>query len=504
MAFAHGQHESLGERIKLSPLSSYKAGPYNSGAAEIACFDPATQRVFLTNSHSQSVDVISLAKPKFPLLDFSIDLKHYGTINSVAVKNALVAIAVNAKNPQDNGSIVVYSTQGKLLHNFEVGPMPDMVTFSPNGKHILSANEGAPNADYSIDPEGSITIIDLAGDPTRLSESIVRTADFKSFTQDNIDPEIRIFGKNATIAQDLEPEYISVSPDSNTAWVSLQENNALAEVSIEHGRVKRLYSLGYQDHSLRINGFDGSDQDDKIEIKPWPIKGMYQADSIASYEVGGELFIVTANEGDSRNLAGFSEQKRIKDLALEPWLEQQGLQHKNQLGRLKVSTIGADADNNGLVDTLYSFGSRSFSIWNQDVVQVYDSGSEFEKITARDYPALFNNGDSRSDDKGPEPEALTIGKIGKSVYAFIGLERTGGIMVYNITVPEKAFFVDYLNTISPRLEKSDPRAGDIAPEGLVFVNAVDSPNGQAFLISANEVSSTLSIYKIEHAEAKNR
>lgn len=503
-ATAHGEHKSLGERIKLTPLSTYKSGPYKSGAAEIVSFDPTSQRVFATNNHSRSVDAISLAKPEFPRFDYSIDLSDYGPVNSVAVKNSLVAIAVSAKNPQENGAILVYSTEGKPLNSFEAGAMPDMVTFSPNGKYLLSANEGEPNEDYSIDPEGSITIIELNGDISKLTKTSVRTADFKRFTKDNIDPDIRIFGKNASVAQDLEPEYITVTPDSNTAWVSLQENNALAEVSLVHARVEKLYPLGYQDHSLIGNGLDASDKDQKINIRPWPVKGMYQPDSIGSYEVGGEVFIVTANEGASRDYAGFSEELRVKNLSLDSFLKVQNLQSKTQLGRLKISTVGADSDQNGLSDSLYSFGSRSFSIWSQDIVQVYDSASQFEKITARDYPQLFNKGDQRSDNKGPEPEALAIGTIGKSIYAFIGLERTGGIMVYNITIPQKAFFVDYLNTISPNLEEADPRAGDIAPEGLVFVSAANSPNGQPFLITANEVSSTLSLYKIEPAEAKNR
>lgn len=503
-AGAHGQHKTLGDRIRLSQLSTYKLGPYDSGAAEIASFDPETQRVFATNNHAHSVDAISIVKPESPKLKFRIDLKQYGEINSVAVKNSVVAIAVAAKKPQENGSILIYNTDGMRLNQFEAGAMPDMVTFSPNGKHIIGANEGEPNDDYTVDPEGSITIIDLDGDLRKLTQASARTVNFNQFTRNNIDSGIRIFGKNASISQDLEPEYITVTADSKTAWVSLQENNALAKVNLVRGRVEKLYSLGYQDHSLSANGLDASDKDEKINIRPWPIQGMYQPDSIASYQVGGKSFIVTANEGSSRNYSGFSELLRVKNLTLDSSLKEQGLQANEQLGRLKVSTIGADSDNNGLSDTLYSFGSRSFSIWNQDIVQVYDSASEFEQITARDYPKLFNNRDQFSDDKGPEPEALAIGKVGKSIYAFIGLVQTGGIVVYNITVPEKTFFVDYLNTISPDLEPNDPHAGDIAPESLVFISAANSPNDQPLLVSANEVSGTLSIYKISQAEAKNR
>jgi len=255
---------------------------------------------------------------------------------------------------------------------------------------------------------------------------------------------------------------------------------------------------------LQANALDVSDKDGQITVKPWPVKGMYQPDSIASYEVDGQVFIVTANEGDERNYSGFSEEQRVSKMSLEPALKTKKLQNNDQLGRLKVSIVGADTDQNGLSDTLYSFGSRSFSIWDQNLKQVYDSGNDFERITARDYPKLFNAGDLRSDDKGPEPEALAIGKVGDSTYAFIGLERSGGVMVYNITTPEEAFFVDYLNTISPSLDPSDSNAGDIAPESLVFVGAVNSPNGRPFLISANQVSGTVSVYAIDTAEPKDR
>ncbi len=483
-ALAHGTNHDFGDRIKLSALSRYHVGPFNSGAAEVVAFDPATQRAFVTNAQKNSVDAISLAKPESPLFDFSIDFNEHGKVNSLAVMNGILAIAVEAKDPRQAGVVSLFDTDGKPIHSFAAGAMPDMVTFSPNGKLILSANEGEAN--LSTDPEGTITLIRL--NSKSIKSSTVTQIRFSQFTHANIDPLINISPRAETVAQDLEPEYITVSSDSKTAWVSLQENNALAEISLEHKRVKRLYPLGYKDHSQRINGLDLSDTDKKINIRPWPIKGMYQPDSIASYEVNGDTFIVTANEGDARN----QEVSRVAKLA-------NASEFNESLGRLNV--LAHKAEKKG---ELISFGGRSFSIWNQDGVQVFDSASQFEQITARDYPRLFNQGDLRSDDRGPEPEALTIGKVGNAMYAFIGLERTGGIMVYNISQPENAFFVDYYNNISTKLDISDPEAGDMAPESLVFVNSIDSPSGQPFLISSNEVSGTLSLYKIDHAEHKNR
>jgi hypothetical protein len=499
---AHGVTRDGGDRIKLSFLSRYHAGDYGQGAVEIVSFDPVGQLAFITNGFTNSVDAISLAKLESPLLSFSIDLSKYGNPNSVAVKNGLVAVAVENKNPQANGSIVIFNTKGEFLNEFTTGAMPDMVTFSPNAKHILAANEGEPNDSYTIDPEGSITIIDLIGDVRRLTQKNVRLVTFNEFQKDTLDSSVRITGKNASVAQDLEPEYISVSTDSKTAWVSLQENNALAEISIELGQVKKIMGLGTLSHNNTKTGIDASDMDNGINIHAWPVSGLFQPDTIANYQVGNETYIVTANEGDSRDYSGFSDEVRVGQLSLEgtPFIN---FKAKEKLGRLKVSKTDTDLNNDGKVDQLLSFGTRSFSIWNSDGMRVYDSGSQFARITARDYPKLFNDGDMRSDNKGSEPEALTIGKIDQATYAFIGLERTGGIMVYNISSPKKSFFVDYLNTISPQLPLKDSKAGDRAPESIAFVSASDSPNGQPFIITANEVSGTLALYKISKATAKH-
>lgn len=500
--YAHGVNSDGGKRIKLSFLSRYHAGDFDTGAAEIVSFDPVSQLAFITNGSSSSIDAISLAKPESPLLSFSIKLNEYGHPNSVAVKNDMVAVAVENKNPQANGAIVVFNTKGEFLNKFTTGAMPDMVIFSPNAKYILAANEGEPNDSYTVDPEGSITIIDLTDDVAKLTQESVRLADFKAFKKDSLDPAIRITGKNASVAQDLEPEYITVSADSKTAWVSLQENNALAEVSIESGRVKKIIGLGTLSHDNVKTAIDASDKDNGINIRAWPVSGLFQPDTIASYQVGNETFIVTANEGDSRDYSGFSDETRVAELSLDdtPFAK---LKAKEKLGRLKVSKVDTDSNNDGKVDQLLSFGTRSFSIWNRDGTRIYDSGSQFARITARDYSKLFNANDKRSDNKGAEPEALTIGKIDQATYAFIGLERTGGIMVYNISKPEKAFFVDYINTISPGLPPQDSRAGDRAPESIAFVSATDSPNGKPFIITANEVSGTLAVYQISKAAAKH-
>jgi hypothetical protein len=242
------------------------------------------------------------------------------------------------------------------------------------------------------------------------------------------------------------------------------------------------------------NGLDASDKDGGINIQPWPVLGMYQPDAIASFSINHQTYLITANEGDARDYDGFSEEERIKDLTLDPtaFPKAADLQNDANLGRLTVTSTLGDPDGDGDFDQLYAFGGRSFSIWKADGSVVFDSGDQLEQITASLVPALFNSDDgdpekfdTRSDNKGPEPEGVTTGVIGGRTYAFIGLERTGGVMVYDITNPNRPAFVDYATT-----------TGDVAPEGLTFVAADHSPTCKPLLIVSNEVSGTTTFYEI--------
>jgi hypothetical protein len=165
-----------------------------------------------------------------------------------------------------------------------------------------------------------------------------------------------------------------------------------------------------------------------------------------------------------------------------------------------------DTDGDGLVDQLYAVGARSFTIWRTDGTIAFDSGSDIETITAEISPESFNsNGgadtfDGRSDDKGPEPEAVTLATIGERTYAFIGLERFGGVLVYDVTEPTMSTFVTYANHRDITLPADDPAAGDSGPESMVFVAGADSPIGQEMLIVGNEVSGTITVYAIAVAE----
>ena len=512
-AVAGGNHSGSGHwggktTISLSPIGTHASGVFDGSGAEISSYDPKTKRVFVTNAADKAVDVLDIHDPSHPAKLFSINFTDpEGSPTSVAVKHGLVAVAVPSDTKEAAGNVRFYDTQGVHKLTCTVGVLPDMITFTPDGRYVLTANEGEPKSDYSVDPDGSVSIIDVKSAKHGHTCS-VRTATFTAFNPFKAQLQakgVRIFGPNASVAQDLEPEYIAVSADSHTAWVSLQENNALAVVDIRRAKVLNILPLGLKDHAKPGNALDVSDKDDAINIANWPVFGMYQPDGIAAYRFGHKTFIVSANEGDSRDYDGYSEEARVGDVVLDAtaFPNASDLQKKGNLGRLHMTTATGDLDNDGDFDQIHAFGARSFSIWSADGHLVYDSGDDIEKITAERLPNGFNsnndkNGsfDTRSDDKGPEPEGVTLGEINGQTFAFIGLERIGGVMIYDVTNPYKVSFVDYVNNRDFSGNAEMGTAKDLGPEGLTFVSAEDSPNHKPLLIVTNEVSGTTTILEI--------
>lgn len=556
--------EPTPETIKLSLLGRYETNIFAQSAAEIPAYDAETKRLFVVNAQKGLVDVLDASKPEKPIHIAELSARTYlanSEVNSVAVKNGIVALAVQAEQKTDTGIVVFFNAKDlSFISKVDVGALPDMLIFSPDGKTVLVANEGEPNDDYSVDPEGSVSIIDVSN----IKQPRASVADFKAWNTQKADllvKGVRIFGPNASVAQDLEPEYITVSADSKTAWVTLQENNAIARIDIAQQKVTDLYPLGYKDHGVVGNELDVSDKDKKIDIKTWTgLVGMYQPDSIANYQANGQTYLVTANEGDSREWLkdskayyvgdtgqGFVENIRMKHLfnskgfntggdypahlqklavgvkgaKLNPVTFAYcgatetgagGCREDAQLGRLNIAwnmgyQTNADGspklDANGLLtyDKLYAYGARSFSIWNTQGQLVWDSGSEFEKKTAELFPDYFNSDheavafDDRSDNKGPEPEGITVGTIGQKTFAFIGLERMSGIMVYDISTPNKPKFIEYFTTRN-FTETETAKQGDLGPEGLIFITAKDSPNGKPLLVVGNEVSGSTAVYQV--------
>lgn len=513
-------------QIKAEFLGRFSTGIFDQAASEICAYDPATKKMFVSNGPDTSIKVVDLSNPANPSLITSISIKPYGIdLTSVACKNGvLVAAVIDSMGKLVNGKAVFFNTSTlAFLASVKVGSNPDMVTFTPDGMKVLVANEGEP-LDYTVDPEGSVSIIDISNGVSSLTQSNVSTADFKAFNNQTIDPRIKITGKivsgttivrNSTIAEDLEPEYITVSDDSKTAWVTCQENNAIARIDINTATVTNLFALGFKDHNISGQGLDPTNNDNAIGIGNYPVFGMYQPDAIASYRVGDTTYLITANEGDARADWGsinteeirFGNSGYVLDTAKFGGASNvAALKSNNALGRLNVTKFFGDNNNDGKMDSAFCFGARSFSVWNGSTgALVWDSKDEFEQRTAALYPNNFNAThnsnaiDSRSDDKGPEPEAATIGKILDSTYAFIGLERIGGVMIYNITNPRAPYFVDYINTRDFSVSPSSANlstVGDLGAESIVFVPKSESPNGKDLLLVSNEVSGTVAVIQL--------
>jgi len=900
-------------------LGTYRTGLFDESAAEIVAYDPESQRLFVVNANDAQIDILDASDPTSPTKIKSVDFDGAG-VNSVAISYGIVAVAVENEDKQAAGSVAFMDADGNILNTLTAGALPDMVTFNRAGTKVLVANEGEPDDDYAVDPEGSVTIVDLGGgtlaDIVALTQDDVTQVTFESLNaieHSLRNKGVRIFGPGATVAQDLEPEYIAVSPDDSLAFVAMQENNALAIIDLSDNSLKDVIALGTKDHSrglpvlteyefaqedlpvlgtstaddvsdvllggfsglwyedsestgdtlvfyvvpdrgpngdainvdgvtnreflvptyqaraVRIElhvdsgeiavtdqilftrkdgttpitgipnipgydevpldgkgdpvdydpygadmegvlinpgdgtfwtvdeyrpaiynfaadgtlieryvpegtsllgdtpqapgfygaetlpaeysnrrpnrgfeavaldtdsgilyafiqtpmdnpdtsirngsdvirilgidpadgtpvaeyvyllernalsghgfartdkigdavyagggrfyvmerdssdltdgltghkyifeidltgatnllagdapalmegktleehsaddlasigvqpvfkskvlnlpsigyiptdkpeglallpsgslavtsdndftqggfetvsigiidfaigaGIDASNEDGEINIANWPVYGLFLPDAIAAYEADGETYIVTANEGDSRDYDGFGEEERVKDLTLDParFPDAESLQADENLGRLKTTSTLGDLDGDGDYDRIFSYGSRSFSIFDVYGNLVYDSGDEFEQRTAQLIPEYFNSSndetgfDDRSDDKGPEPEAVEIGVMNGRTYAFIGLERVGGIMVYDISMPWDSHFVAYLNN---RDWEGDPEAdegGDLGPEGLEFIAAADSPTRTPLLVVSNEVSGSTTIYDL--------
>lgn len=516
--------------LNLTRAGSYVSGDGEAGAESIA-FDASNARAYVTNAALDRIDILDLSNPRLPAKAGFIDLVatlpgfDYGNVNSVAVRNGVIAVAIQNADGGENGIVAFYDgNSGTLIKTLEVGALPDQLTFSPDGSLLIVANEGERYLDLAGEATvdnapGTVTIISVPADAAEASvrntvgfsaldgfEAQLDALGIKTLDAAEIEVESGVLTgtiqvPDSTVSQDIEPEYVAISPDGTKAYVTLQEVNAVAVIDLTDSGADKpvsLLPLGYVDFSLPGNEADFSDRDgpggsSAISVGNAPVKGLLQPDAIASFEVGGQTYFITANEGDSRIL----QSATFEDPALNEARASSLTDPDNpDYARVNVDTVWSSADD------LHAFGGRGFSIFRQNadgtIVKVEETGGDFEQIIASlpNAAEIFNgqNGgglDSRSDNKGAEPEGVVVGEVDGVPYAFVALERVGGVMVWDLSNPEDAKFVRYMA----------PTADDFGPEVIKFVSAEESPNGRALVLTANEVSGSVTVYEASNLTA---
>jgi hypothetical protein len=455
--------------------------------SEIVSFDAGRNELWIAGL--KGVDILNASTGAFVQ---HIDTTDFGEANSVAVRNGVAALALQAPTKSDPGLVKIFDTATRsIIESYVVGAQPDNVVFTRDGR-IMTANEGEPRPLTTTtvdDPMGSISVIDRTG-------GTVNTLNFTAF--DAGVAGVRVVTPGNLPSRDWEPEFIAISADGKTAKVTLQEVSAIAHVDLTPGAetITAVTPLGLKDHSLPENRIDTSDRDGPSNgalagnWKTVPVKGLYQPDTIASYQSGGRSFYVIANEGDARNLddtlsGAFNEEIRIgaSGYVLDPtaFPNASVLKQNANLGRLIVSRTSGDTDGDGDFDEIHVFGGRSFSILDDTGAIVFDSGNQLEELLFARFPALVD--DARSDNKGVEPEGVALFEIAGRTVAFIGFERgvQSVVAMFDVTDPTAPTFIDFIVD-----------APSVSPEGLQAYTF----GGRTFLAVANEVSRTTSVFEI--------
>lgn len=535
-----GGYENGTAALNLTQIARYSAGQYNvdGGVMEIVAYNQATEWAYAINGQSGKLAAIPLAGLTAgahveELTGTEIDVKalveaedstfQYGDMTSVAISpdSTTLAAALQAQGSNDAGRVALFTCEedGTLTLEalVETGAQPDMVTFAGDGV-VLTADEGEPREGYGeniADPKGSVTVVDVEA-----QESTV--VDFSAFDsqRDQLAEDGIVLKKGSAPSVDLEPEYIAVS--GGKAYVTLQENNAIAVLDIESQAFEGVYSAGFEDHST--TAIDLDKKDDAYDPQTYEsLLGIRMPDGIAAFTVEGTTYLVTANEGDAREW-GDEDQGTFYLSEDERDFGEEGV--TSPTGAITAENSGLEGkvvffkteDFDGLdPEKDYVFGGRSFTVFQateNGLEEVFTSGDDFEALTAQYVPEYFNASndnavlDDRSGKKGPEAESVTVGTVDGKTYAFVALERTGGVMVYDVTDPEAITFVNYVNTrdFGTTVEGSEEyedgeldkwvTGGDVAPEGLLFLDAASSPNGEPLLLAACEVSGTVAVYQL--------
>lgn len=509
--------------FSFAKKSDVPAGPFQMGTslkqmasipmttAEISAYMPEKKVLFVVGGENV-LEVVDMSDPANPRKVGEMKLP--GGASSVTVNGDLVAVSL-LNNPEwkmGHVQVMRYNKKLEVLGKHELCYMPDMITFTPDGANLLIACEGSPDENFAEDPEGGIGVLSIDASVVGTPKAVKAWAKpQKKVVGFNGLDSLALMAKGVrktgikSFVQSLEPEYITVSKDSKMAWVSLQENNALVKFDVAAKKILDVFPLGYVDHSKPGFGLDIK-KNKTIEIKNYPLRGLRQPDGISAFTAGGKTFVLTANEGSPVN-----DYKAWTDVTTPMMLSQNGALDpgvftadvledvKNvSVSNLERCDVAPDKTQNGKCPYMYSFGTRSISIFDGETGHLmWDSGDAFEQTIAKVAPDYFNwnskkgkvKMDARSEDKGCEPENVTTGIVGDKRYAFVGLERTSGVAVFDITGVENGNtpkIVDYY---------LDPK--DRGPEGILFIPAEKSPNGEPLLVVGYEYSKTLAVYSVK-------
>jgi hypothetical protein len=515
----------------ITELAVFDKGS-GAGGAEIAAYHKSTQQVYITNGRENKVDIVSIQNPENPTLVDSVDMSSYGDgITAVAAGKYVVAVSVH-RSPTfaadgtptlRSAKLVVMYPSGRIIRAIDlIGSQPDSVGFTPDGMTALVAIEGEPicaidnpataadeSTDYSYakDPKGAVAIVDLSN-PRVAGAKLAGFSQFKSSDLRRAGIVLSLTSTNPAV--DLEPEYIS-AVSNDEVYVTLQEANGIGLLDVKSARFTRIFSAGSTD--MGETAFDLSDRDNGAGAATYDnVYGLAMPDAIAAYQDGNDNYFVTANEGDDRadwSCFAAIDDVRVKDLEADPsvFTTWETIKASDKLGRVKVNPNIGDSNGDGLYEKFFLLSNRSFSIFKNNK-RIFDSGDLLETLQVSAFGQENINGQwdevtgeylpqNRSDDKGPEAEGVTVGMVGTSRVAVIAMERMSALLFVDITNPEVPVIISWEQMMP--VEDVDPSQGGLkwSPEGMLFIDAADSPNGEALVISSYEMSGTLAIHQLK-------
>ncbi|ESO96415.1 hypothetical protein LOTGIDRAFT_159824 [Lottia gigantea] len=475
-------------------------------------FNPATEGkpldVEFCSTPTSSVLAISFSSPLYEQAEGHVILyEHVSVGNPVLVQ----------KNPTDP--------------QITVGPHPENIKFTSDCALLIVSNEGIPG-EYDgkfVDPPGSVSIISVTVANTPISTvsfSEVDTEPQRSFLLNNhvrwmlrTEPNTNIINP---FSNNIEPEYITISPNNAYAYVTLQENNAIAKIDLENGYVNQIYPLGVKE--WRYSTFDGSDGDSGIILKKHNISSFYQPDKIAFFEWKNRLYLITADEGKefSVPIYFYTDFDRAKNLhtngefLVDPELDAE-LADDAQLGRLFVSQFhDGRATGSSKINRVFTFGGRGFSVFDaNNMIRQYESGDEIEKYSRLFHPNVFNGDcsdanlapfqemDFRSTLTGPSLNAIVDGDfLGRKLLIF-GSGTNGILYVYELVNPVSSRAEMEFQSVHRRGSTLDTWGklyssgiiGDAGIEDLSFIPQENSPvTGSPVLLVVSSKSGSVSAY----------